>query len=34
MDLMIPDSGLLFWMLIAFGILFFILARYGWPLIT
>jgi len=30
MDLMIPDSGLLFWMLIAFGILFFILA----PLIT
>ena len=34
MDLMIPDSGVLFWMLIAFGILFFILARYGWPLIT
>ena len=34
MDLMIPDSGLLFWMLIAFGILFFILARFGWPLIT
>ena len=34
MDLMIPDSGLLFWMLIAFGILFFILARFGWPAIT
>lgn len=34
MDLMIPDSGLLFWMLIAFGILFFVLARFGWPLIT
>lgn len=31
---MIPDSGLLFWMLIAFGILFFVLARFGWPLIT
>jgi len=34
MDLMIPDSGLLFWMFIAFGILFLVLARYGWPLIT
>lgn len=34
MDLMIPDSGLLFWMLIAFGILFFVLARFGWPIIT
>ncbi|NLA15962.1 MAG: F0F1 ATP synthase subunit B [Bacteroidales bacterium] len=34
MDLMIPDSGLLFWMLIAFGILFLILARFGWPAIT
>ncbi|MDD4920576.1 MAG: F0F1 ATP synthase subunit B [Bacteroidales bacterium] len=34
MDLMIPDTGLLFWMLIAFGILFFVLARFGWPLIT
>lgn len=31
---MIPDTGLLFWMLIAFGILFFVLARFGWPLIT
>ncbi|HBG52633.1 MAG TPA: F0F1 ATP synthase subunit B, partial [Rikenellaceae bacterium] len=29
MDLMIPDTGLLFWMLIAFGILFFVLARFG-----
>jgi F-type H+-transporting ATPase subunit b len=34
MDLMIPDSGLLFWMFIAFGILFLVLARFGWPLIT
>lgn len=29
-----PDSGLLFWMLLSFGILFLILARYGWPVIT
>ncbi|HKM31044.1 MAG TPA: F0F1 ATP synthase subunit B [Bacteroidales bacterium] len=34
MDLMIPDSGLLFWMVLAFGILFVILARFGWPAIT
>ncbi len=34
MDLMIPDSGLLFWMFIAFGILFLVLARFGWPLVT
>jgi len=34
MDLMIPDTGLLFWMFIAFGILFLVLARFGWPLIT
>ena len=34
MDLMIPDSGLLFWMFISFTILFFILAKFGWPVIT
>ena len=34
MDLMIPDSGLLFWMFISFAILFFILAKFGWPVIT
>ncbi len=34
MSLLIPDSGLLFWMVIVFGIVFFILAKYGWPVIT
>lgn len=34
MDLMVPDSGLLFWMLISFGILVFVLAKFGWPVIT
>lgn len=34
MSLLIPDSGLLFWMIIVFGIVFFILAKYGWPAIT
>lgn len=34
MDLMLPDSGLLFWMTIIFAILFFILARFGFPIIT
>lgn len=34
MDLMVPDSGLLFWMLISFAILFFVLAKFGWPIIT
>lgn len=29
-----PDVGLLFWMLLAFGIVFFILAKYGFPIIT
>jgi F-type H+-transporting ATPase subunit b len=31
---MLPDSGLLFWMTIIFAILFFILARFGFPIIT
>ncbi len=34
MSLLIPDSGLLFWMLVVFGIVFFVLAKYGWPFIT
>ena len=29
-----PDSGLLFWMTIIFGIVFFILAKFGFPVIT
>ena len=34
MSLLTPDSGLLFWMLISFGIVFFILAKFGFPIIT
>lgn len=34
MSLLIPDSGLLFWMLIAFGVVFFVLAKFGFPMIT
>ena len=34
MDLMIPDSGLLFWMTIIFAIVFFVLAKFGFPIIT
>jgi len=33
MELITPSFGLLFWMLIGFGILFFILAKYAWPAI-
>jgi F-type H+-transporting ATPase subunit b len=28
-----PDVGLLFWMLLSFGIVFFILAKFGFPII-
>ncbi|MDR0892300.1 MAG: F0F1 ATP synthase subunit B [Mediterranea sp.] len=34
MSLLIPDSGLLFWMVIAFGVVFVILAKYGFPVIV
>ena len=34
MSLLNPDSALIFWMLIAFGIVFFVLARYGFPIIV
>jgi F-type H+-transporting ATPase subunit b len=33
MELFTPEIGLIFWMLIAFGIVFFILAKYAWPVI-
>ncbi len=33
MDLFLPESGLVIWMLIAFLIVFFILAKKGWPMI-
>lgn len=32
--MLLPDAGLLFWMLLAFGIVFFILYKYGFPIIT
>lgn len=31
---MLPDSGLIFWMTIIFAIVFFILAKFGFPIIT
>ncbi|MBQ8673098.1 MAG: F0F1 ATP synthase subunit B [Bacteroides sp.] len=34
MSLLIPDSGLLFWMLLSFGIVFAVLAKWGFPVIT
>ena len=34
MSLLLPDSGLLFWMTIIFVIVFFILAKFGFPVIT
>ena len=33
MELFTPDFGLVFWMFIAFIILFLILAKWGWPVI-
>ena len=34
MSLITPDTGLLFWMVVIFGIVFFLLARFGFPIIT
>lgn len=34
MDLMLPDTGLLFWMTVIFALLVFILAKFGFPVIT
>lgn len=33
MELFTPDFGLVFWMFIAFLVLFLILAKWGWPMI-
>lgn len=33
MELFTPDLGLVFWMFVAFIILFFVLAKWGWPVI-
>lgn len=33
MELFTPDFGLIFWMFIAFAILFFVLWKWGWPVI-
>lgn len=34
MNLLLPDSGLLFWMAVIFAIVFFVLAKFGFPVIT
>ena len=34
MNLITPDTGLLFWMVVIFGIVFFLLAKFGFPVIT
>ena len=34
MSLLLPDTGLLFWMLLSFGVVFIVLAKYGFPVIT
>ena len=31
MGLLLPESGLLFWMLLSFGVVFAVLAKYGFP---
>ncbi|MBO7193313.1 MAG: F0F1 ATP synthase subunit B [Bacteroidaceae bacterium] len=34
MSLLLPDAGLLFWMLLAFGVVFVVLYKYGFPIIV
>ena len=34
MSLVTPDIGLIFWMVVIFGIVFFLLAKFGFPIIT
>jgi F-type H+-transporting ATPase subunit b len=34
MQLLTPDPGLLFWMIVSFGAVFFILAKFGFPIIV
>ena len=33
MSLLVPDSGLLFWMILSFGVVFVILTKYGFPVV-
>ena len=33
-SILTPDWGLLFWMLLAFLVIFFVLAKYGFPVVT
>lgn len=33
-SILTPDAGLLFWMLLAFLVVFFVLAKFGFPVIT
>lgn len=34
MSILTPEPGLLFWMLLVFGIVFFVLAKFGFPIIV
>ncbi len=34
MSLLIPETGLIFWMVISFGVVLFVLYRYGFPIIV
>ncbi len=34
MGLLTPDPGLLFWMVLSFGVVFFLLAKFGFPVIV
>ena len=34
MQLLMPDTGLLFWMVVIFGLVFVLLAKFGFPIIT
>ncbi|MDR1610962.1 MAG: F0F1 ATP synthase subunit B [Candidatus Symbiothrix sp.] len=34
MSLLTPDLGLLFWMIVSFGAVFFVLAKFGFPIIV
>jgi len=34
MSLLTPDIGIIFWMIVSFGLVFIILAKFGFPVIT
>ena len=34
MELFLPEAGLVFWMFVVFVVLFAILAKFAWPVIT